>query len=264
MTTLQWEIQNAAGPVAEMGIFDSIGAEGISVGSFKRDLAGVRARELRLTIHSEGGDALAGLSIHDALVAWPGRVVTLISLAASAASVIALGGDRVLMLPSGSLYIHEPHIAGASGDAAQLRQAADMTDAIGDQIATIYARRAGGTVAEWRATMRLGRWYSAEQAVNAGLADGIEEPAKARPLPAPIMMKLDRASQKTLITAMVNTALADKIGESVARAVRRGALPLLLAVRDSRPPLTSAQRFARYSTTAPGAALVGREHRARR
>jgi hypothetical protein len=61
----------------------------------------------------------------------------------------------------------------ALGNAADMREMADLLDKCSDNIASIYADSAGGTVQEWRDIMRAETWYSAEEAVAAGLADGI-------------------------------------------------------------------------------------------
>ena len=62
----------------------------------------------------------------------------------------------------------------ASGDAQTMRKTADMLDRISDNIAAVYADRAGGDPVMWRNRMREETWFSAEEAVTAGLADEIE------------------------------------------------------------------------------------------
>src|SRR5690606_8034659 len=92
------------------------------------------------------------------------------SLAASIASVIAMAGDRVVMAKNATMMIHDGH--GLSiGNAADMREMADLLDKVSDNIASVYAERAGGDVAEWRERMRAETWYSADEAVSAGLAD---------------------------------------------------------------------------------------------
>jgi hypothetical protein len=94
-------------------------------------------------------------------------------LAASIASVITMAGDRVIMGARSQLMIHEGFTF-ASGDAKTMRKTADMLDRISDNIAHVYAERAGGDQMVWRDRMREETWYSAEEAVAAGLADEIE------------------------------------------------------------------------------------------
>jgi len=78
------------------------------------------------------------------------------------------------------------HDAGTicAGNAADLRQTADMLDKASNNIASIYTDRAGGTVADWRSLMRAETWYDADEAVAAGLADRVGGDAPDVPLSA--------------------------------------------------------------------------------
>jgi hypothetical protein len=84
--------------------------------------------------------------------------------------VIAMAGDRVRMMPNAMLMLHEA--SGLTvGSAADHRETADLLDKISGNIADAYAARAGGTRDEWREVMVKETWYTAEEAVEAGLAD---------------------------------------------------------------------------------------------
>jgi ATP-dependent protease ClpP protease subunit len=61
----------------------------------------------------------------------------------------------------------------AMGPAADMREMADLLDDLSNNIADIYVQKAGGTIATWRELMAKDTWFSAEQAVDAGLADEI-------------------------------------------------------------------------------------------
>jgi hypothetical protein len=95
-------------------------------------------------------------------------------VAASAASFIAMGGDEVVMARNSELMIHDA-FGMAMGDSNIMRDLADRLDKVSDNIASIYAEKAGGTVEDWRTAMRAETWYSAEEAVAAGLADRVTE-----------------------------------------------------------------------------------------
>ena len=69
--------------------------------------------------------------------------------------------------------IHDAAVLDTSGNPAELRDLADDLDRISDNIASMYAAKAGGSVESWRKLMRTETWYTAEQAVTAGLADRI-------------------------------------------------------------------------------------------
>jgi ClpP class serine protease len=119
-----------------------------------------------------------GIAIHNALANHKAQVnVTVDGVAASIASVIAMAGDTVTMARGSQMMIHEGHTV-AVGAAADMRAQADLLDTVSDTIASFYAGRAGGDVPMWRNRMRKETWYSAEEAVKAGLADAVAEPTR--------------------------------------------------------------------------------------
>jgi hypothetical protein len=99
-------------------------------------------------------------------------------VAASIASVIAMAGDRVVMMPNSQLMIHDGSGL-CVGDAQDMRDMADLLDKQSDNIASIYRDKAGGLAKTWRSRMKAETWYSAEEAVKAGLADEVaKQPAR--------------------------------------------------------------------------------------
>ncbi|MGV9779791.1 head maturation protease, ClpP-related, partial [Streptosporangium sp. NPDC003464] len=128
---------------------------------------------MTLRVNSPGGDVFDGIAIMNTLRSHPARVTTHVdSLAASIASVIAMAGDRIVMQPHSQMMIHDA--AGMCiGNATDMHEMAAMLDRQSDNIAAVYAERAGGTVADWRERMRAETWLSAEEAVAAGLADEV-------------------------------------------------------------------------------------------
>ena len=176
----QWyQIRNAAptdsGP-AELLIYDEIDSWfGVAAEQLARDISALDdTRELVVRINSPGGNVYDGVAILNSLRGHPGKVTVVIDgLAASAASVIAMGGDEIVMNRNSELMIHNGHGV-AMGGAEDMRRMADRLEAVNANLATIYAERAGGTPEDWRAVMAAETWYSAEEAVAAGLADRIE------------------------------------------------------------------------------------------
>jgi len=131
---------------------------------------------LTVRLSSPGGDYFEGVSIHNALLRHPATVTVHVdALAASAASVIAMAGDRVVMGQGAQIMIHEAASA-AFGRADDMRACAVMLDQTNDDIAGFYAARTGGDVAAWREAVRQETWYTAAQAVAAGLADEVATP----------------------------------------------------------------------------------------
>ncbi|HKZ21149.1 MAG TPA: head maturation protease, ClpP-related [Acidimicrobiia bacterium] len=175
-----FRVENNAGAAPEIFIYDEIGYWGTAANEFVRQLALIQDEpELVVNLNSPGGDVFDGIAIYQALLDYPGRVTMKISgLAASIASVIAMAGDRVVMGARSQIMIHEGFTF-ASGDAATMRKTADMLDRISDSIANVYADRASGDPSMWRDRMREETWFSAEEAVEAGLADEIEGRKKA-------------------------------------------------------------------------------------
>lgn len=171
-----YRVQNlGAGSVPEIFIYDEIGYFGTASNAFVKDLAMLaEAEELLVNLNSPGGDVFDGIAIYQALLDHPAKVTIKISgLAASIASVIAMAGDRVVMGATSSIMIHEGFTF-ASGDAATMRKTADMLDRISNNIASVYADRAGGDAGVWRERMREETWFNADEALALGLVDEIE------------------------------------------------------------------------------------------
>lgn len=167
---------DASGP-NEVYIYDEIGGFGVSSGDFLNDLRGVDG-DVKLHLNSPGGDVFDGLAIYQALKSRSGETTVVVDgLAASIASVIAMGADRVVMAPKATMMIHEGWTA-AVGNSADMRKLADLLDKTSSNIASVYADKAGQTVEFWRDRMRDETWYSAEEALQAGLIDEVEGGSK--------------------------------------------------------------------------------------
>lgn len=167
-----YRIANSNG-TADISIFDEIGWD-VTASDFAAELHALGdVTHIRLHVCSPGGSVFDGISIYNALRRHQAKVTTYVdSIAASAASVIAMAGDRVVVEPQASLMIHEAS-ALCIGNAADMRETADLLDRMSGVIAGVYAASAGGTVAKWRTAMKAETWYSAEEAVAAGLADEV-------------------------------------------------------------------------------------------
>lgn len=161
----------------EVFIYGVIGGsffdEGIEPGEFVRDLRALRGNKLTIRINSPGGSIDAAKAIRTHLREHDAEKTTIVDAAAySAASWVGLGDWPLMMAPQARMMIHEPR-AIAIGSPQDFRDAADVLDAFGDDIADMLADRAGETRNAWRERMRAETWYSDQGAVDAGLADGI-------------------------------------------------------------------------------------------
>lgn len=185
----RWRIVNHddAGPV-EVWLYDEIGFWGVSAEMFCRALAEIDSPEILLRVNSPGGDVFDGTAMYNALVDHPATVTCRIEgLAASAASFIAQAADKVIMGRGAEMMVHDASGL-CIGNAADMGEMAAILDRVSDGIAGIYHDRAGGSVKSWRDTMRSEQWYTADEAVGAGLADEVmvapkkrgAEPAAAR------------------------------------------------------------------------------------
>lgn len=173
-----YRITNRGDGATVVYIYDEIGYFGVTASDFVRELAAVTADTIDLHINSPGGDVFDGIAIYNAIRNHPATVTSFVDgLAASAASFIAMAGDVVVVARNATMMIHDGHGI-CVGNATDMRELANLLDQTSDNIASIYAERAGGTVSEWRAAMREVTWYSAQGAVDAGLADEV------KPLPS--------------------------------------------------------------------------------
>lgn len=161
-----------------LDIYSEIGGWGVWPSEFKSALNSIDGG-IDLHIHSPGGVAADGVAIYNMLRQHDGDVnVVVDGLAASAASVIAMAGNSVKMSRGSQLMIHDAW--GLSmGNADDMAHSLEMLDKTSESMADIYAAKAGGTAADWRAAMKAETWYRDTEAVDAGLADQIETEASA-------------------------------------------------------------------------------------
>jgi len=174
MSRSWYKIENkVADKSATMWMYDEIGGYGIQAQDFISELNDIDASEINVHINSPGGEVFEGLAIYNALKNHPANInITIDSLAASIASVIAMAGDSVKMAKNAEFMIHEGH-AQTSGNSADLTKMVALLDRASDNIASVYADRAGGDISQWRAAMQTETWFNAEEAVKAGLADEV-------------------------------------------------------------------------------------------
>lgn len=174
MNSKHWyKIQNLGGNAADVWIYDEIGGWGITAQDLVSELAGLNVSDITVHVNSPGGDVFQGIAIMNALRDHPAKVTVKVdALAASIASVIAQAGNTVIMGRNSMMMIHNAS-GYAMGEADDLRKMADLLDSTTANIASIYHERAGGTVKQWLAVMKDETWYSAEEAVVAGLADEV-------------------------------------------------------------------------------------------
>jgi ATP-dependent protease ClpP protease subunit len=159
---------------ADVYVYDDIGGWfGLTADDFVRDVAALDVDQIVLHLNTPGGDAMEGVAIANVLRAHKAKVVVRVDgIAASAGSVVAMAGDEVVMSIGSELMIHDPW-GYAVGDAVAIESYGRRLGTTGNALASTYAAKAGGTTEEWRARMQAETWYTAQEAVDAGLADRV-------------------------------------------------------------------------------------------
>lgn len=164
---------------ATVSIYDEVGYWGVTASDFCAQLRDLDAEKIDVRINTPGGDVYDGVAIYNALIDHPADVTTIVDgMAASIGSVIAQAGDLRIMSRATEMMIHLP-LTGCAGNANDMRKAAALLDQIGESLAAVYTDRAGGATEMWLKAMEAETWYSAEEAVTAGLADAVQ--GKAAP-----------------------------------------------------------------------------------
>ena len=124
-------------------------------------------------LNSPGGDCVAAAQIYNMLKEYPGNITIKIDgIAASAASLIAMAGDNVLMSPVSMMMIHNP-LTMAVGNADDMQKAAAMLNEVKDSIINAYELKTGLSRAKLSHLMDDETWMNAVKAVELGFADGI-------------------------------------------------------------------------------------------
>lgn len=166
----------------EIYIYSEIGGWfGMTATDFIDQLKAVDTAKIDLHLNSPGGEVFDGVAIYNSLVNHKAEVTVYVDgLAASAASFIAQAGDKVIMQKASTMMIHDASGL-AWGNAKDMVDTATILNKISDNIASIYADRTGGTQEEWRAFMQEEVWYTAKEAVDAGLADSVSSKRVSAP-----------------------------------------------------------------------------------
>ena len=158
------------GTIASESWFD----DDVTPALFKSDLDSGKG-PITVWINSPGGDVWAAAQIYNMLLSYSGKVTVKIDgLAASAASVIAMAGDEVLVSPVSMLMIHNPSTM-AMGDKDDLAQAISMLDSVKDSILNAYVKKTGLSKNKLSKLMDDETWMDANKAVELGFADRVME-----------------------------------------------------------------------------------------
>lgn len=154
---------------------DSWFDDSISAKSVREQLNGFEGDEIELHINSFGGDMFEGIAIKNYLSNRPEKVTAYIDgIAASAASIIAMCADTIIMPADTQLMIHNPWTYTA-GNAKELRKVAEQLEVAQTSLEETYMKRFVGEREELKALLDAETFLTAEQAIQFGLADAVEK-----------------------------------------------------------------------------------------
>ena len=164
------------GTIAEESWFD----DDVTPQLFKDEL-NAGSGDITVWINSPGGDCVAAAQIYNMLSQYKGNVTVKIDgIAASAASVIAMAGNTVMMSPVSMMMIHNPATV-AFGDHAEMQKAIDMLAEVKESIINAYEIKTGMSRAKISHLMDAETWMDANKAVELGFADDIITRAETKP-----------------------------------------------------------------------------------
>jgi ATP-dependent Clp protease protease subunit len=149
------------------------GSENVTPKGFMSELSQYKGKNINVWINSYGGDVYAASRIYTSLKQHKGKVTVKVDgVAISAASVIAMAGDEILMSPTSIMMIHNPW-GNFQGEAEDLRHGADVLDEVKQTIINAYQLKSNKSRAKISQMMDEETWMSAKKAVSEGFADGM-------------------------------------------------------------------------------------------
>jgi len=237
------------GVIAETSWFD----DDITPAMFKQDLLSGEG-DITVWINSPGGDCLAASQIYNMLMCYKGNVTVKIdSLAASAASVIAMAGTKVLISPTGLMMIHNPASV-AIGDTAEMRKAIQMLDEVKESIINAYEIRTGLSRAKLSHLMDGETWMNANMAIELGFADELlftGSDANAALAPDPVTVEDGYAYSCRTVSNKLLARIAAKMHKAVVNEAPTPPAPLQPLEEQPPDPSAPTESEETVPTSAP-------------
>lgn len=132
------------------------------------------SRRIHVRLNSPGGDVFLGVSIANAFRRHTAKIIVHVdALAASAASVIAMGADRVIMHPGAMMMIHRAWTI-ALGNAEEMAKVADTLAKVDGNLIDLYAGKTGLDKSKLKKLLADETWMSGQEAVEMGFADEVD------------------------------------------------------------------------------------------
>lgn len=168
-----YEVKAQSDDEAEILIYDVIGWPFNDAAELVRTLAEMKQQKIVVRINSPGGDVFDAMSLFNAIQSHKSKIVTRIeSLAASAASFVALAGKEVQSYKNAMIMIHSPW-AYVAGNQHELRDVADILGKIEENMVDIYSSNSNVGKKEIREMLKAETWLTAKEASERGFVDTI-------------------------------------------------------------------------------------------
>ena len=178
MTEKWYNIQNKASGITDVYIFDEIGTYGVTAQAFINDIKDLKDTPINLRINSLGGDVFDGMAMYNVIKRREARTTVYIEgIAASIATIIALGADEVVMAENSLFMIHNAW-GGTMGEAKDMRKTADTLDKISSELTDIYRKKTGLSNDVLAEMMDAETWLNADEAYELGFVDTISDSIK--------------------------------------------------------------------------------------
>ena len=180
-----WKLTSNDAESVHIDIYGDIGEDvwsdeaSIGAKAFLEMVRDAKGKAIELHVNSGGGSVFDAFAMMTALAQHDGKVTAHVDgIAASAASFLLAAADEVRMSSAGFIMIHDASTV-AWGNAEAIRETADWLDTVDGMLASIYAKRGTKSEAEFREAMDETTWFTAEEAVEWGLVDYIDEAVAA-------------------------------------------------------------------------------------
>jgi ATP-dependent Clp endopeptidase proteolytic subunit ClpP len=190
----------ATDAVADIYIFDEIGAYGITAQDFITEMKEYKDTPVNLRINCIGGDVFDGMAMYNIIKKREAKTTAYIEgIAASMGSVIALAADEVIMAENSLFMIHNAW-GGAMGEAQDMRKTASVLEKISGEIANIYKRKTRLSLDRIQDMMDEETWLNAAEAYDLGFIDSISDSIK-------VAAKYDVSKYKNITTEQIHNKL---------------------------------------------------------
>ncbi|WP_078430476.1 head maturation protease, ClpP-related [Alkalihalobacterium alkalinitrilicum] len=213
-----FKAETSNGDATKLTIYGDIGeswwGEYITASDVERELKNITSSTIDVHINSYGGDAFDGIAIRNQLKDHPAKIIVHVDgIAASAASIIAMAADEIIMGVGSMIMIHEGSTF-AWGTKTDLRKTLNALEGLDNSIIDVYMTRYKGDRSEIETMLVNETWFTSSEAVEVGLADKVNEDVKEDEIDAEEfknnVLQRFRQQQQPKIAASTNQTILSK------------------------------------------------------